>query len=233
MLFIKDLQQEYARPNLSESELDNLDTKLIHACLQQEHEQILHTKARLTQLRQSKKTFWFSFLPAPRPIVWRFAAVSVLMIGVFGWFHTQSVTQPEYLVLTDRYLAELAPHAAQKKGPSTEVEAKNAYQKNEFNQAAQLFKTLIDSKQADETCYFYGAMAHLFQQKPDYQIVINYLLHLKNQGGGYQLDKTLWYLSLAYIESGQLVEAQNTLKILITRGNYNSERAQQLLKSLN
>jgi hypothetical protein len=245
MLFIKDLQQEYARPNLSESELDHLDTKLIRACLQQEHEQILHTKARLTQLRQSKKTFWFSFLPAPRPIVWRLATVSVLMLGVFGWFHTQSVTQPEYLVLTDRYLAELAPHAAQKKGPNTEVEAaqkkspnteveaKNAYQRNKFNQAAQLFKTLIDSKQADETCYFYGAMAHLFQQKPDYQTVINYLLHLKNQGGGYEMDKTLWYLSLAYIESGQLVDAQNTLQILITRGNYNPERAQQLLKSLN
>jgi hypothetical protein len=233
MLSIKDLQQEYARPNLSESELDTLDTALIHACLRQEHEQILHTKTRLTQLRQSKKTFWFSFLPAPRPIAWRFAAVSVLMLGVFGWFHTKSVTQPEYLVLTNLYLAKPEPLATQKKGLNTEIEAKNAYQKNEFNQAAQLFKTLIDSKQADETGYFYGAMAHLFQQKPDYQIVINYLLHLKHQGGGYEMDKTLWYLSLAYIESGQLADAQNTLQILINRGNYNTEHAQQLLKSLN
>lgn len=229
---MKDLQQEYARPNLSESELDILDTQLIQACLQQEYQQILHTKTRLTQLRHSKNTFWFSFLPTSRPIVWRLAAVSVVIFGIFGWFQTQSVTQPKYLVLTNLYLAEPAPHAAQKKGENIEVEAKNAYQKNKFSEAAQLFKTLIDSKQADETCYFYGAMAHLFQQKPDYQIVINYLLYLKNQGGGYEMDKTLWYLSLAYIESAQLVEAQNTLKILISRGNFNIEHALQLLSSL-
>ena len=229
---MKDLQQEYAHPNLSESELDILDTQLIQACLQQEYQQILHTKTRLTQLRQSKKTVGFSFSTAPRPIVWRLAAVSVLMFGVLGWFQTQSVTQPEYLVLTHQYLAAPAPHAAQKKGENIEVEAKNAYQRNKFSEAAQLFKTLIDSKQADETSYFYGAMAHLFQQKPDYQIVINYLLYLKNQGGGYEMDKTLWYLSLAYIEAGQLVEAQNTLKILISRGNFNIEPAQKLLKSL-
>lgn len=189
-------------------------------------------KAHLQRLRKSHQRL---------QIVKRTFAVaaSLFLLGLTGNFFFRP-TKPKYEQLAIVYLAEQLPHGAQKKGPNVGqkkgsnpfIEAKNEYQAEKFASAALLFKKTIESGEADETAYFYGAMSYLYQRKPDFQMVTKYLLHLKNHGKGYEIDQVLWYLSLSYIQTGQLSQAQTTLDELITKGDFNKEKAQQLLVSL-
>jgi tetratricopeptide (TPR) repeat protein len=158
-------------------------------------------------------------------------AASILLLGWVGNFFARPV-MPNYEQLATAYLTEKPPHSTLKTPMTTLVEAKNAYQEEQFAKAASLFKKAIESGEADENAYFYGAMSYLYQQKPDFQMVTKFLSHLKTHSNGYETDNVLWYLSLAYIKTGQLSAAQTNLDELITSGYLNKEKAQQLVSSL-
>ena len=77
-------------------------------------------------------------------------------------------------------------------------------------------------------------MSCMYQKKPDFQTATQYLLHLKNESKGFETDEVLWYLSLTYVQTGQLVAAQKTLEQLIDNDVLvqNIEKAKLLLASL-
>jgi tetratricopeptide (TPR) repeat protein len=232
---LNDLQKQYEQAQ-SESELDALDNLLIQSYLTHEEKQIQQDKARLHHLRlqqMPKESLWRRFLGTGFNPVLRLATAAAVLVGGIWMFQPRPTTNSlDYQALTQSYLAEKPPHSTVKKGENTLVEAKNAYQEEQYAAAAVLFKKAIESGEADETGYFYGATSFLYQQKPDFQTAIHYLLHLKNQNDGFETDAVLWYLSLTYVQTGQLTAAQTTLEELIARDFFNIEKAKSLLARL-
>jgi tetratricopeptide (TPR) repeat protein len=209
---MKEIIEKYGRNEPLSAE----ETSFMNTFIQGEKAHLQRLRKSHQRLQTVKRTFA--------------VAASILFLGWVSNFFARP-TMPKYEQLAMAYLAEKPPHNAPK-NPTTLVEAKNAYQNEEFAKAASLFKKAIEAGEADDNAYFCGAMSYLYQQKPDFQMVTKFLVHLKNNGNGHELDSVLWYLSLTYIKTGQLSAAQTTLDELIKRGFLNQEKAQQLYASL-
>ncbi|MEO0043317.1 MAG: hypothetical protein RL329_2765 [Bacteroidota bacterium] len=220
---MKEIIEKYGR---NES-LSSAETDCMNGFIQGE-------KAHLQQLRKSHQRL---------QIVQRTFAIvaSLLLFGLvcnFPFPPTMPKYEHERLAMAHlvphgaRKMADLVPYSAQKKGENTFADAKNAYQDEAFDTAALLFQKVIESGKADETAYFLGAISYLYQKEPAWKKAKTLLLHLQNHGDGYELDQVLWYISLIYIQAGELNAAQATLDELIKRGFFNLEKAKQLSASL-
>ncbi len=108
------------------------------------------------------------------------------------------------------------------------TEAFKAYEKKAYKRALELFERL--HKDTNEPYYlFYKANALLALNRPE-EAITTFKDHLKTQDT--LVQKTPWYLAMAYLKLEDLSMAKENLQKVISQGSYNAKKAQLLLDKL-
>lgn len=107
-------------------------------------------------------------------------------------------------------------------------EAIVAYNRQDYEQAADLFNRLYNQTPEQLSYQFYAAQAALSANRVE--VAIEQFSRLLDQEGHPFLEQSRWYLALAYLKKDALPEAKLLLQE-IKEGQYNYKGAKDLLKS--
>lgn len=165
---------------------------------------------------------------------WGSSIAAAVLVGLAIW----QVATPklDYQALSAAYMTEYMATNERGKGLDNITEQRNsaidAYMVKDFVLAAQLRETVTQSEQADAEDYLYLGLSYLYQTPPQTDKAITAF----QSGLGYTDDKvreeTQWYLSLSYLQAGQLQNARDLLETIVANKQWNRAKAKKLLKRI-
>lgn len=167
---------------------------------------------------------------------WVAAVAATLILGILGWQLLQP-TSPSYQELAQAYLAE-EPFANNEVRKGSEdvgewrAEAIQAYNQKEYKKSAAVREKVIASGKATEEDYFYQGLSYLYQGEARAAAAItNFQAALAQPNRNLQAEAN-WFLALAYLQNGQLPEAEELLQMIVADQSWKKDNAAALLKAM-
>ncbi|MCX2743230.1 tetratricopeptide repeat protein [Mangrovivirga sp. M17] len=160
------------------------------------------------------------------------AAASVAFIFITGlWFFVLN-DKPDPDELYTAYYAPyenvVQPIERSESIKNLETEAFLAYEEGDYNRARALFTTL--EKERNEP-YLQLYLGVTLMSTDDHPLAIDYFIKYI-QSDGKLKDRAMWYLSLAYLKTGETEKTVRTLEDLIELDGYNRYKAEELLSKI-
>ncbi|MFI8605089.1 tol-pal system YbgF family protein [Cellulophaga baltica] len=161
---------------------------------------------------------------------WVVAASITMLLLVGSFLFTNLKTSPEELFTQNfkPYRNVIQPITRGESLNDNKFKAFLAYSKGEYKQAIPLFNTLYSSE--GESYYLFYEAISLIQLRQADKAVPLLQEHLKSQDA--LVDKTNWYLAMAYLQLQDIEQAKKTLKLIIEDKTYKAKEAKQLLDLL-
>lgn len=139
-------------------------------------------------------------------------------------------------VLANRQLTNPYPDPVVLMGPEEVTQDQNlyirAYSEKEYEQGIAPLERLIEKNQEDPELYFYLALCQLYQSKPDYEKAISNFEESRRLKEAIYGPRADWFISLAYIKSGQLDQAKVLLQKIVDVKAWKSAEARVLLNKM-
>lgn len=164
------------------------------------------------------------------------AAGIALILGVF--YFVDSTGLPADQALAQSYVDELPIMADQlvaRKGDfevdKTRLKANEAYINLDFDAAVGYWNEIVNNKAETPYDLFYLGVSTLRASSSEPEKAINYLLEAQNSTPSLKHEIN-WLLSLAYVRSGQVEKARPILEEIVSKQEYMSKQAAELLKTL-
>lgn len=171
------------------------------------------------------------------PLFIKIAAGFILLIGIYLLWPVNSTSNSLQAQLEKVLEEDALPHSDVRKGPSDlgnqQQSFIDAYNAEEYQQAVTIGTQLTQQETAKSNeNLFYLALSHFYLK--DYQKARAILAPLQiNITEGRPFDQeSKWFLSLSYLQLGEIEQAKPLLEELRTAGAWKSEAARQLLDVL-
>ena len=227
--------KDYLSGNLKEEDMEHITEQLIRQKFDQEQRQawnqILKDQYGVDRNTPSQKT------KSILRLRWLIGTAAVLAIALSAYFLLQT-QQHTYQQLADDYVENMPLMADQlvyRKGEfdvdKTRLNANEAYLEEDFKLAIQYWNELITNDAATDYDRFYLSISYLRNSRDGAQKAIDILIRIKPDLPGLEQEIN-WALSLAYMRSGQLPQAQELLENIVRNEAYMSAKAQKLLRSM-
>jgi hypothetical protein len=163
-------------------------------------------------------------------IWWSIAASIILMVSLGLYFFGQDISHET--LFTEYYKPAkniVHPIVRDTDSQNDENNAFIAYQKQDYKLAQELFHAAFSATQKSELI-FYEGIARIEMNQPD--LAIQLFEKHKNYNDALS-ERTNWYLALAYLKSGDVLQAKAMLKEISTNEDaFNNKEAKALLKKL-
>lgn len=221
--------------DLDPLELEKASEELIRAGL--DHQKKEDWARKLAQEhgleRPSAPTKTFRLIP----LLLKFAAAITLIIGIYLVIPKGNTTDTLQAQLQLALQEEALAHSQVRKGESNAEEKQKtfikAYTDEDYQSAVQIGNELLQNPANDRIeNTFYLALSHFYLQ--DFEAASKLLTPLAQdiQAGGRFEQETKWFLSIAYLKTGQENLAQPLLEELKENQGWKSEAAGQFLELL-
>lgn len=174
-----------------------------------------------------------------RLLRWVVAAAAVIGLTVVGWQFLSGPPTPQTtaIALAESYLDHHFADPRDRKGlvdfDELRAEAANAYNQRDFPAAISRYESLFRATEKQEIVdYLFLGISYLSVQPPQPQKAITALETISNNAQNEYPDETAWFLTIAYVLAGDMDKAKPLLKVRIEQGDWNQEKAAQLLQYL-
>ena len=164
------------------------------------------------------------------PTKWLVAASAILLVGL-GYFFTTNQNKSNKDLFAQNfkpYRNVIHPTTRGDEAMDTKDKAFGAYSKGDYQDAIPLFAELYTTEK-QPYYLFYEANA-LIQLNRAAEAIPLLLEHLKTEDS--LIDKSNWYLAMAYLQLEDSENAKRVLKRVVETNAYKAEEAKQLLDAL-
>ncbi len=170
---------------------------------------------------QSKKTSMYK---------WLAAASVILLVGLTYFVNLEKNTSSKDLFSNyfKPYRNIIKPIERDSNELDETAKAFMAYERGDYNKAIKGFTQLYD-KNKESYLLFYKANALLKMEKSKEAVPL-LIEHLKSKDT--LIEKTNWYLALAYLQMNDKQNAKMMLKTVVDKGGFKRNEAKKLLKEL-
>jgi thioredoxin-like negative regulator of GroEL len=232
------LALEYLRGNLSEEEMDAVESRmekdrdfylLVHDLRQMQKAQEAAHDPQISERAQEAADTYFNASTSPKQKVkwlWWAAAASAAAILVIAL--TIFMNGGSYL---DTYFSEAPPERTL--SPSgTEIirRGMEKYAQHDYPGAISDFETVPDTAQDYNTARYYLANAYLARKQP--QRALDCLLILEARNDQKYRDGRRWLLGLIYLDQGETEKGEKELRSLQKDSNYKNSAIKEILDRL-
>lgn len=229
--------KKYRQGNMQAEELDNFTRKFINAkfnadkknrwkkMLKEQHDVDRNTPN--LKIKPKTKTRNLYMLAAA-------VAAAILLLIVANPI-IQSFSAPSYEQLASNFIDQgFYENQEISKGEESveqlKLNAIFAYNQKDFPTAIKYWEAVVSIGVVDETAYFFLGLSHLYNKTYDKAIANLQKVQSFENGNKFE-EETRWFLSLAYLKSGDLKNAKIALTS-IDEGMWNYDKALQLLNEL-
>jgi FimV-like protein len=184
------------------------------------------------ETRQLIADFEASHHPKPNKFnrkIWLVAA-SIALLAVLTYIFTDSKVDSQLLFAENfkPYQNVVHPIVRSAEQADLKTEAFKAYENGAYKRALELFDLL--HRDTGEPFYlFYKANALLALNRPE-EAITAFKNHLKTKDT--LVEKTYWYLAMAYLKSGDTDMARKSLQEVVSKDVYKADKAKVLLDKL-
>lgn len=236
----EELIQAYLHHRLAEDKREEVEEKIASdPTFKEEYEQQVNLNAGFSSLEQARiKTKLQGFEneikdsgKKPNFKEWLVAASILFIVGLgLTVYFTQNQESSTVLYASyfEPYKNVIAPITRGEKEESQQQTAFMAYEKKEYSQAASAFQSLYSTTQKG-FYLLYEANAYMALNQTDKAILL-LEKHLAMQDPFVQ--KTRWYLALAYLKEESTPKAIPLLKKLVQEKEFKAAEAQRILNAL-
>lgn len=169
------------------------------------------------------------------PIIMSVAAGMLLLIGVFGVYQWGQETSANQLVAQHLEQDNLTYNVVRKDTASQlpiRQKFSEAYNQGDYHPAVQFGEELLRTAVVNTDDYFFLGLSYLYLN--DFPGAVSYLKEARDMVGpkGRFSGEINWFLSLAYVQNGDLEAAKKLLQLIAEGGDWRSKEAAELLNKL-